>query len=633
MKHNILLFLLWLVTSLPLIAQKLYVPRNVSAAINKGSRTENGLPGQNYWQNQGKYDLNIQLDPKTGTIRGEEKITYTNNSPDTLDKLVFNFVNNVHKQGVFRNTIPDEDFITQGLHISELIIDGESYNIDGKEWGTVAAIQLKKAVNPKREVYVLLHWDYPLSKKSDREGRIDSTTFFVAYAYPRIAVYDDYNGWDMLQHNGQVEFYNDFNDYDLKVSVPNNYVVWATGELQNPNEVLQAPIVERLKQSMQREEIVKIASRQEMASGKVTKQNNWNQWRFTAQHIPDVAFAVSNHYEWDASSTVVDPKTTRRASTQAAYGPDAEDYPNSVKWNNYTLNWYSTIWPAIPYPYSKMTVFQGFSAMEYPMMVNDISISDPHNAMRVQNHEIAHTYFPFYMGINETRYAFMDEGWATISEYMIGKSLYGKEKADSIFKAYRVKDYIKDPSAEQDQPIISQSSQVSGSAYRTNAYSKSSLALLALQDLLGQEAFKSAFQKYVEIWNGKHPTPWDYFYCINTATEQSLNWFWNNWYFSNNYIDLKVKDIKGNSTTISNTGGFAIPFDVVIHYTDGSQSKKHYTPEVWQSNQTEITLPINSGKEVAAVELDNGVFMDATPNDNFQQIKIVIAAQRSRDDE
>jgi hypothetical protein len=263
-------------------------------------------------------------------------------------------------------------------------------------------------------------------------------------------------------------------------------------------------------------------------------------------------------------------------------------------------------------------------------MVNDISISDSYNAMRVQNHEIAHTYFPFYMGINETRYAFMDEGWATISEYMIGKSLYGKEKADSIFKIYRVQDYIKDPSAEQDQPIISQSSQVSGSAYRTNAYSKSSLALLALQDLLGQEAFKSAFRKYIEIWNGKHPTPWDYFYSINAATEQPLNWFWNNWYFSNNYIDLKVKDIKENGTTILNTGGFAIPFDLIIHYTDGSQTKQHYTPKVWQSNQTELILPIDNGKDIAAVELDNGIFMDATPEDNFQQIKVVIAAQPSR---
>lgn len=627
MKKNILLLLLWLVSTCPLIAQDLYIPRNIRAAINKKSRTENGLPGQHYWQNHGKYDLNIQLDPKTGIIHGEEKIIYSNNSPDTLNKLVFNFVNNVHKQGAFRNTIPEEGFVTRGLQISKLVIDSEIYDIDGKEWGTVATIQLKKVLRPDSKVHISLHWSYPLSKKSDREGRIDSTTFFIAYAYPRIAVYDDYNGWDMLQHNGQVEFYNDFNDYDLKVTVPNNYVVWATGEFQNPDEVLQPTIAERLKQSMQNEHVIKVASREEMAAGKITQQNNWNQWRFTARHIPDVAFAVSNHYEWDASSTVVDTKTARRASTQAAYGPDAEDYPNSVKWNNYTLNWYSTVWPAISYPYSKMTIFQGFSAMEFPMMVNDISIPDPYNAMRVQNHEIAHTYFPFYMGINETRYAFMDEGWATISEYMIGKSLYGAEKADSIFKIYRVKDYIKDPSAEQDQPIISQSSQVSGSAYRTNAYSKSSLALIALQDLLGKEKFKIAFQKYVEIWNGKHPNPWDYFYCINAAMEQSLNWFWNNWYFSNNYIDLKIKGIREKSLVIENIGGFAIPFDLVIHYVDGSQSRQHHSPKIWQSSPNNITLSISGEKKIAAVELDNGIFMDATPADNFQQIEGVTATK------
>lgn len=625
MKKNILSFLLLLIVTYPLAAQNLYTPRNINQAIKGGSRTENGLPGQNYWQNHGKYDLNIQLDPATRAVNGEEIVIYTNNSPDTLNKLVFNFVNNVHKPGVYRNMIPEEAFITRGLQINKLEINGETYNINANEWSTVASIDLKKPINPKSETRVLLHWNYPLSEKSDREGQIDSTTFFVAYAYPRIAVYDDYNGWDMLQHNGQVEFYNDFNDYDLTVSVPNNYVVWSTGEFLNPNDVLQTKIVERLKQSMEGDDVIKIASSAEMAAGKITKQNAWNQWKFLARHVPDVAFAVSNHYQWDASSTVVDTRTKRRASTQAAYGLDAEDYPNSVKWNNYTLNWYSTVWPAIPYPYSKMTIFQGFSAMEFPMMVNDISISDPYNAMRVQNHEIAHTYFPFYMGINETRYAFMDEGWATISEYMIGKSLYGEEKADSIFKVYRVEEYIKDPSTEQDQPIISLSSQVSGSAYRTNAYSKSSLALIALQDLLGEQTFKAVFRKYVETWNGKHPSPWDYFYSINSAFGQSLNWFWNNWYFSNNYIDLTIKDIQKKSVTIRNEGGFAIPFDLIVHYADGSKSKEHQSPKVWQSNQREVTLPINSNKEVAAIQLDNGVFMDATPADNFQQNKVDIA--------
>jgi len=268
-----------------------------------------------------------------------------------------------------------------------------------------------------------------------------------------------------------------------------------------------------------------------------------------------------------------------------------------------------------------MTAFQGFADMEYPMMVNDSQMGDPVFAQLVQDHEIAHTYFPFYMGINETRYAFMDEGWATTFEYLIGIAEHGKEAADKFYKEFRVDHYINDPSTEEDQPIISMSSQVSDAGYGNNSYGKASLSYLALKDLLGDEQFKKSLHFYMDTWNGKHPIPWDFFNCMNTSSGKNLNWFFNNWFFTNNYIDLmieKVEDVNSKSTIwVKNVGGFAIPFDVVIVYKDDTKEIIHQNPAVWQANQKNTVISLKSNKIIKSISLDNGIFMDATPLNNM----------------
>ena len=268
-----------------------------------------------------------------------------------------------------------------------------------------------------------------------------------------------------------------------------------------------------------------------------------------------------------------------------------------------------------------MTAIQGFADMEYPMMVNDSSVPDNlMDARQTVDHEIAHTYFPFYMGTNETRYAFMDEGWATALELLIGMDENGEEAAKQLFKEFRVKGWIQDPATEQDQPLISLSSQLSGKGYGNNAYIKSALSYLALKDYLGDEAFRKALHHYMENWNGKHPTPWDYFYSFNTGSGKNLNWFWNNWYFSNHYIDLKLSKVSQKNKTISleieNNGGFAIPFDVILTYVDGEKEKIHFTPQVWESNQAVTTLKLKAKAKVKEVVLDNDIFMDYNSDDN-----------------
>lgn len=634
MKKNILRLLtiglpvtlaLIITTNTALHAQELYMPRNIKAAYDKGTRSKDGKPGKQYWQNKGKYDLHIQVNPDTKLVEGTETIKYTNNSPDTLRQVAIRFVNNLHKPEAPRSGYVSKDFLTSGLDIKSFEVDGQRYSLNTKDWGTVEDVPLKTALNPGQTAVFNISWAYPLSKESGREGQLDSTTFFVAYAFPRISVYDDYNGWDQIPHTDRAEFYNDFNDYQLTVKAPKNYVVWATGDLQNPDEVLQPDYAARLKKSYNSEDIIAIANAEEMSKGLVTQQNEWNSWKFIANHITDMTFSLSNHYLWDAGSVIVDPKTNRRASVQSAYDAKAKDFAQATAWSKQALHWFSNNWPGIPYPFSKMTAVQGFADMEYPMMVNDSSTPDMEFSQFVLNHEIAHTYFPFYMGTNETRYAHMDEGWATTLEYLIGIEQLGKKKADNNYKTFRVNRWIFDPSTEQDQPIISLSTQVSGVGYGNNAYVKPSLAYLALKDMLGDVAFKKYLHAYMDRWNGKHPIPWDFFYTLNNVSGQNLNWYWNNWFFSNNYIDLSINKVTNKGLAyqlaLRNTGGFAVPFDVILTYKDGSTELFHQTPALWKTNQKAAIVSLNAKKAVSKIDINGGLFVDANAGDNTWKSK------------
>ncbi len=256
-----------------------------------------------------------------------------------------------------------------------------------------------------------------------------------------------------------------------------------------------------------------------------------------------MAFGLSDHYDWDAASVLVDDAAGRRASTQAAYNDDATDFHSMVQFARSALNFLSHQWPGVPYPYEKSTIFRGFADMEYPMMVNDNSNADTSFSRFVVAHEIAHTYFPFYMGINETRYGFMDEGWATTFEYLINQVDMGKPAAEKLYQQFRVAGWIRDPSPLEDLPIITPEDVLKGAAYGNNAYGKASLGYLAVKDLLGDAMFRKCLQAFIARWHGKHPIPWDFFNTFNDVSAENLNWFWRDWYFSNDYIDLAVAGV------------------------------------------------------------------------------------------
>ncbi|MDQ0475700.1 M1 family metallopeptidase [Chryseobacterium sp. MDT2-18] len=610
--------LLLLFFSVQIFAQQLYIPRNIAKAYENKTRASDGKPGENYWQNSGNYTIDFNVNPTTKIVSGNETIIYSNNSPDELKSVVIRFVNNVHKPTSPRAAKASPDFLSEGLKIKSLSVNGENYKVNSQDWETFYDLKLNKSLLPNSKNTIKIEWEFPLSKESGREGQIDETTFFCAYAYPRISVYDDYNGWDKLAHNGRNEFYNDFNNYEVAVTVPKNFVVYATGVLQNPEEVLQSGILKKFKYSLKSNQVIHVATKDEIQKQKVTKQNPFNTWKFKAENITDFTFGLSSTYVWDASSVQLKSK---RVSTQATYNAGTADFEKYVEWERYSIKWFSENWPGIEYPFPTMTGFQGFADMEYPMMVNDTAIPDDFaDSRQTVDHEIAHTYFPFMMGTNETRYAFMDEGWVTAFEYLIGEAENGKAFNDKMFTDFRVKKYINDPSTEQDQPIISMSSQLSGMGYGSNAYIKPAFAYLSLKNLLGDELFKKTLHYYMNIWKGKHPTPWDFFYSMNEGSGQNLNWFWNNWFFSNNYIDLKINSAvisgKNLNLTVENAGGFAIPFDVEITGQDGKVSVKHFTPEVWKNNGS-FTTQIEVNQKLKSVKIDGGIFMDYTPANNL----------------
>ncbi len=625
MKKEII-FLLFVLTlaAVPAVAQdQLFMPRNVKAAYANGTRSTDGKPGPKYYQNKSVHDIRMTIAPPNRTITGSEDITYTNNSPKPLANLILRFELNVHSPEAARDQPASTGAMTADVTVDEFAENGKV-----KEWKpliprkgmTYNVIKLDEPVPPGGTVKLSFKWHYELVLESGREGVIDPTTFYVAYFYPRIAVLDDVNGWDNIPHTLSHEFFGDFNDYTLDVTVPKNYIVWATGDLMNADEVLQPAIAERLKRSFTSDEVVNVATLDEVKAGKVTAQNPTNTWKWKAENVSDVAFGLSDHYIWDAGSLVVDKKTGRRASTQAAYDEPSKNFANMVKYIKTSLDFSSNQWPGVPYPYPKMTVFRGFADMEYPMMANDSAQENPDMQEFVAAHEVMHSYFPFYMGINERRYAFMEEGWTTAFEYLFNEATFSKDQADKLFKGFRVRGWIRNMSSDADIPIMTPENVLTGSGYGNNKYGRSALGYLAMKDLLGDAEFKRVLHGFMDRWHGKHPTPWDMFNSFNDISGKDMNWFWNSWFFTYGYIDLAVAGVErrtdGSAVTVKNLGGFPAPVDVVVNFEDGTTERLHQTPAIWEKNMKEAVVRVASKKAIKSVALDGGIFVDYNESDN-----------------
>ncbi len=622
---TIIVLICLLVTVKTNAQQTLFMPQNIQKAYTNETRSMDGKPGKKYWQNTGHYSINVSVAPPSKTVEGNETITYINNSPKAISNIVIKLIMNIHNPGASRQGAAAADYLTTGIHIDQFMQNGKESKFRDPKANTWTQVALTKPVATGDSVQLSFKWHYDLSEKSGREGKLDSTSFFLAYFYPRVAVLDDVHGWDRMDFTDAQEFYNDFNDYTVAVTVPKNFLVWGTGNLLNAAEVLQPTFLEKFNKSFTSDEVINVVTHKDIVAKNITTQNETNTWRWKASNISDMAYCISDHYVWDAASVVVDKKTGRRSSCQSAYLIGAKNFHNQVKHIQHSLDWYSNNWPGVAYPFPKSTIIQGFADMEYPMMANDSPQDDDVIQRFIAEHEVGHSYFPFYMGINEHRYGFMDEGWTTAFEYLIGTEDLGKKQASTFFKQFRVNGWALNPSDESQIPVITPTNLLSGQAMGNNEYGKPALAYLGLKDMLGNELFKKSLHGFMDRWNGKHPIPWDMFNSFSNLSGKNLNWYFSNWFMSTNYMDIAVDKLTSNTTgyalSMKNIGGYAVPTDLMIEYTDGSKDTVHQTAGIWEKNQQAAIINIKTKKKIAFLKLDGGIYVDANDKDNTWGVK------------
>jgi hypothetical protein len=469
---------------------------------------------------------------------------------------------------------------------------------------------------PKQHIVFHIKFHYSLnSGPGMRTGQVEKNTAFVAYFFPRIAVYDDIDGWNLNQYVGTQEFYNDFCNFKATVTVPKNFVVWATGDLKNCNEVFTDTYCNRIKQAELSDSVIDIIAAQDLAAGNITTDQPINTWVFEAKNVTDFVFATSDHYVWKSASLVVDSTTGRRTRADAVFHPTHTDYNEVINYNLATLQAMSYSFPKWPYPYSHETVFDGLDQMEYPMMVNDNPTSTAAEAITLTDHEIFHTMFPFYMGINETKYGWMDEGWATMAEWLISPMI-----DSTIIDTYGLSSYENAAGKEIDMPVTTLSTQLSGAPFFLNSYVKPALGYLYIKDYLGDEVFTKALHYYINQWQGKHPMPYDFFNCMNTGSGKNLNWFWKRWFFDNGVPDQAISNVKkkGNKyeVTITLKGTKPVPVDLQVTLEDNTVIKQHKSIEVWQDGNTTTKVSFKTAKGVTKIVLGSTYAVDIHKADN-----------------
>jgi hypothetical protein len=611
-------FLLLLTDSITSFAQTaLPIAVNLQSSYSEKTRTDNGAPGKKYWQNTADYLIKVSFDPKSRSLAGTVAIDYINNSPDTLEQIYFKLYPNLYKKGSVRNMVIEDGDVTDGVEVQQLSINQESQN--EKQWtieGTNMMVKIQPLLHGQK-IHFDIKYAYTLNKGSHiRTGQVDTGAFFIAYFFPHISVYDDIDGWDTHHYRGTEEFYNDFSHFNSEITVPGNYQVWATGNLTNAADVYTPKFNKLIIDAASNDGITDIITEAAINEGNITLHNATNTWKFEADSVTDIAFALSNHYLWKASSLVVDSQTMRRTRVDAVFNPAHKSYSEVVDYARKTVEAMSYQFPKWPYPYPHETVFDGLDQMEYPMMVNDAPYEKAHDNIELSDHEIFHTMFPFYMGINETKYGWMDEGWATIGEWIISHIIDPK-----ITDMYAIDTYENDAGKEDDVPIITLSTQLSSQlSYQNNTYSKPALGYLYIKDMLGDELFTKALHYYIGQWHGKHPMPYDFFNCMNTGSGVNLNWFWKSWFFDRGVPDLAITKVtnRGSKYTviITSVGNKPTPVDLTMYYPDGSTKSIHQSIAVWKNGNRTNTVKFTASQPVQKITLGNGYDPDVNKADN-----------------
>ncbi len=617
-----ILFFLFVFTVITTAQNNLYIPLNIKPAYEKGTRSIDGKPGPNYWQNKSEYKIRVNLDPKTKLLIGSEDIVYYNNSPDSLSYIVVRLYHNISRPNARRDFYLSENSINDGVLIKKIIVENEEVEVSNRSLvsviGTNLMLKLNEKLAPKSKISLSFDWEIQIPPvQSIRYGSYDSTSMFVAYWYPQISVYDDIDGWDRMDYAGTLEMYNDFNDYDIEFTVPAGFQIWATGVWQNADEILNQKYLDRYNSAWNSDDVIKIIQPADLISGNIYKtSDDYHTFKFKAVNTPDFAFGISDHYLWDAVSFEVDKQTGRRVYCAAAYRESSLDFVDNAFYAKETLKYFSFEMPGVLYPYPSATVFNGAGGMEFPMIVNNGSEDSKAGTVGLTSHELTHQYLPFYMGTNERKYPFMDEGWAVMLPYDFQERMV----EGNTPRIRTVEGYESFAGNEYDLPLMIPSPIINYRSYRISAYNKPAIAYDILRKTLGDDVFLKALHAFMERWNGKHPIPSDFFFTFNDVTKQDLSWYWKPWFYNFSYPDLSIEKIKSRRNSIvvevKNIGSLPLPIKLQVMFKDEVVKEIYKNADIWKSGDEKVEVKIDDVKNYDAVILGGETIPDVNSIDN-----------------
>ncbi len=533
-------------------------------------RTASGAPGHLYWQNEADYELQIELDDATQRLHGTETITYHNNSPDELAYLWVQLDQNVRAKesdtrkiagrrvsgqmsfSQLRRLLNDFD---GGFKI-EWVRDRRDNPLPHTINKTMMRVDIPEPLRPGKSFTFKIRWWYNINDRMKIGGRSgyeyfeedDNYLYAIAQFFPRMAVYNEVEGWQHKQFLGRGEFTLPFGDYKFSITVPADHIVAATGVLKNPKEVLTDEQQARFGRSQTADDPVMIVTEEEAIEAEKGRATEKKTWVFHGDNVRDFAFASSRKFIWDAMGVQSGSQKVMAMSYYPKEGnPLWERY--STKVVAHTLDVYSKYTFYYPYP-TAISVHTNRIGMEYPMICfnggrpeKDGTYSErtKYGMISVIIHEVGHNYFPMIVNSDERQWTWMDEGLNTFLQYLAEQE-WDTEYPSRRGPAHRIVNYMKG-----DQTRISPIMTNSESVFQlgANAYAKTATGLNILREtIMGRKLFDHAFRSYSQRWMFKHPAPEDFFRSLEDASAVDLDWFWRGWFYGTDHVDLALNEVK-----------------------------------------------------------------------------------------
>ena len=625
----------------PLAAQRpvpypVVPPPEFQRAVARGTRGETGEPGPRYWQQWARYHIEASLDPDAKRLAGRERVVYHNRSPDTLGVLYLHLYQNLHAPGVPRNE-PAE--VTGGVRLDAVTANGQpltatsarpGYRVDG----TVMRLVPPRPVPPGDSIVLELTWEFRVPQQgAGRMGWNGDNMFFLAYWYPRLAVYDDVVGWQVDPYLSTAEFYDGFGDYHFAVDVPEGWVVVATGELVNPGDVLPDAIAARLRRAEQSDQVISILGPGDLGPGKATRTSATGRltWRYRAERVRDVAFAATSASLWDAARTPVGDRdgdgAADHARVDALYRAPATLWKHAARYAQHALSHHAR-YTGLPYAWSHMSAVEGggilSGGMEFPMMtlIDDYRGRSDSALYYVVAHELGHMWVPMMVGTDERRYGWMDEGTTTFNENHASSEFFPGRNADRGDQT----GYLNAARSGYESDLMRWTDYLYPGQNGTASYSKPATVLVALRGLLGDTLFLRAYQAYFRRWAFKQPKPWDFFNTFNHVTGRNLDWFWRSWYYETWTLDQAVTSVtpgpEGTRIVVEDLGWIPMPARLTITLANGEVVRREVPVEEWLNGARSAAITVPRGPLVTRVEIDaEHVFPDLNRENNVWTVR------------